>query len=97
MICNRRLGYLALRRKGLIIDLQRVLTSAEVLFFPPENSTIASGEVLKHDLIYHRKGIPVNTILLSPSAHFMADTLFSALNILFRLQNRVLFFTDTKI
>ena len=56
MICNRRLVYLALRRKGLIIDLtdedifgyvqtQRVLTSAEVLFFPPENSTIASGEV----------------------------------------------------
>ena len=75
--------YLALRRKGLIIDLtdedifgyvQRVLTSAEVLFFSPENSTIASGEV--------------NTILLSPSAHSMADarhnTLFSALNIPFR-------------
>ena len=37
--------YLALTRKGLTIDLQRVLTSAEVLFFPPENSTIASGEV----------------------------------------------------
>ena len=44
----------ALRRKGLIIDLtdedifgyvQRVLTSAEVLFFPKKNSTIASGEV----------------------------------------------------
>ena len=45
MICNRRLVYLVLRRKGLIIDLQRVLTSAEVLFFCPENSTIASGEV----------------------------------------------------
>ena len=27
----------------------------------------------KHDLIYYRKGIPVNTILLSPSAHSMAD------------------------
>ena len=55
----------------------------------------------KHDLIYDRKGIPVNTILLSPSAHFMADarhnTLFSALNILFRLQNRLLFCTDTKM
>ena len=49
-------GYLARRRKGLIIDLsdeymrlfayvQRILMSAEVLFFPPENSTIASGEV----------------------------------------------------
>ena len=46
--------YLALRRKGVIIDLtdeyifgyvQRVLTSAEVLFFSPENSTLASGEV----------------------------------------------------
>ena len=46
--------YLALRKKGVIIDLsdeyifgyvQRVLTSAEVLFFPPENSTLASGEV----------------------------------------------------
>ena len=39
----------------------------------------------KHDLIYHRKGIPVNMILLSLSAHFMADarrnTFFSALNI----------------
>ena len=60
---------------------------AEVLFFPPENSTIASGEV--------------NTILLLPSAHAMADarhnTLFSALNIPFRLQNRSLFYTDTKI
>ena len=46
--------YLALRRKGVIIDLsdeyifgyvQRVLTSTEVLLFPPENSTVASGEV----------------------------------------------------
>ena len=87
VICNRRLVYLALRRKGLIIDLQRVLTSAEVLFFAPENSTITSGEVLKHDLIYHRKGIPVNTILLLPSAHSIADarhnTLFSTLNIPF--------------
>ena len=45
---------LRLRRKGLIIDLldeyifgyvQRVLTSTEVLFFSPENSTIGSGEV----------------------------------------------------
>ena len=54
VICNRRHVYLALRRKGLVIDLteedifgyvQRVLTSAEVLFFSPENSTIASGEV----------------------------------------------------
>ena len=53
MICNLSLVYLALRRKGLIIDLtdeyilgyvQRVLTSAEVLFFSPENSTIDSGE-----------------------------------------------------
>ena len=55
----------------------------------------------KHDLIYHRKGIPVNTILLSPSAHSMADarhnTLFRALNIAFRLQNQLLFCTDTKI
>ena len=25
--------------------VQRILTSAEVLFFPPENSTLASGEV----------------------------------------------------
>ena len=42
----------------------------------------------KHDLVYHCKGIPVNTILLSPSAHSMAgarhNTLFSALNIPFR-------------
>ena len=55
MICNRRLVYLALRRKGLIIDLtdeyilfgyvQRVLTSTEALFFSPENSTVTSGEV----------------------------------------------------
>ena len=46
--------YFALRRKGLVIDLtdeyifgyfQRVLTSAEVLFFSPENLTLASGEV----------------------------------------------------
>ena len=55
----------------------------------------------KHDLISHRTGVPVNTILLSPSAHSMADarhnTLFSALNIPFRLQNRLLFCTDTKI
>ena len=45
---------LRLRRKGLIIDLldeyifgyvQRVLTSTEVLFFSPENSTIGFGEV----------------------------------------------------
>ena len=45
--------YLALRKKGVIIDLsdeyifghvQRVLTSAEVLFFPPEKLN-PSGEV----------------------------------------------------
>ena len=109
MICNRRLLYLALRRKGLTIDLtdedifgyvQRVLTSAEVLFFSPRklNHCFWRG---KHDLIYHRKGIPVIPILLLPSAHSMADarhnTLFSALNIPFRLQNQLLFCTDTKI
>ena len=46
--------YLALRRKGVVIDLsdeyifgyvQKVLTSTEVLFFSPENSTLAAGEV----------------------------------------------------
>ena len=41
----------------------------------------------KHELIYYRKGIPVNTILLSPSAHSMADarrnTFITALNIPF--------------
>ena len=71
--------YLALRRKGLIIDLsdeyifgyvQRVLTSAEVFFPRKLNHCFWRG---KHDLVYHRKGIPVNTILLSPSAHSMAD------------------------
>ena len=55
----------------------------------------------KHDLIYHRRGIPVNMLLLSPSALSMADarhnTLFSALNIPFRLQNHLLFCSDTKI
>ena len=54
MICNGRLLYLDQGRKGLLIELldervfayvQKVLTSEEVLFFPPENSTIASGEV----------------------------------------------------
>ena len=49
MICNRRLVYLALRRKGLIIDLtdedifgyvQRVLTSTEVLFFPQKTQPL---------------------------------------------------------
>ena len=96
-------------KRSYIIDLsdeyifgyvQRVLTSAEVLFSPPENSIIASGEV-NTILFITRKGIPVNTILLSPSAHSMADarhdTLFSALNIPFRLQNQLLFCTDTKI
>ena len=68
-------------------------------FFPRKlNNCFWRG---KHDLIYHRKGIPVNTILLLPSAHSMADarhnTLFSALNIRFRLQNRLLFCTETKI
>ena len=100
--------YLALKRKGLITDLsdkyifgyvQRVLTSAEVLFFPRKlNPCFWRG---KHDLIYYLKGILVNTILLSPSTHSMADTrqntLFSALNIPFRLQNHLLFCTDTKI
>ena len=52
--------YLALKRKGLIVDLsdeyifgyvQRVLTS---------NHCFWQG---KHDLIYHHRGIPVNTIL----------------------------------
>ena len=46
--------YLPRRREGLIIDLsdeyifgyvQRVLTSAKVLFFPKKHSTIPSGEV----------------------------------------------------
>ena len=55
MICqSETFVYLARRRKGLIIDrsdeymfgnVQRILTSAEVLFFSLENSTIASGEV----------------------------------------------------
>ena len=50
MICNRILVYLALRRKGnKVIDLtdedifgyvQRVLTSAEVLFFPPKTQPL---------------------------------------------------------
>ena len=49
VICNRRLIYLALRRKGLIIDLtdedifgyvQRVLTSAEVLLFPQKTQPL---------------------------------------------------------
>ena len=66
--------YLVLRRKDEYIFgfLQRVLTSAEVLIFFPRklNPCFWRG---KHDLIYYRKGIPVNTILLSPSAHSMAD------------------------
>ena len=55
MICqSETFVYLARSRKGLIIDrsdeymfgnVQRILTSAEVLFFSLENSTIASGEV----------------------------------------------------
>ena len=32
----------------------------------------------KHDLIYYRKGIPVNTMLLSPTAHSMADARHNA-------------------
>ena len=49
MICNRRLVCLALRRKGLITDpsdeyilgyVQRVLTSAEVLFFPQKTQPL---------------------------------------------------------
>ena len=49
VICNRRLVYLALRRKGLIIDLsdeyifgyvQRVLTRAKVLFFPQKTQPL---------------------------------------------------------
>ena len=78
--------YLALRKKGVIIDLsdeyifgyvQRVLTSAEVLFFSPRklNPCFWRG---KHDLIYYRKGIPVNTMLLSPTAHSMADARHNA-------------------
>ena len=66
--------YLALRRIGLI-DLsdeyifgyvQKVLTSAEVLFFPRKLNHCFWR--VKHDFIYHRKGIPVNTIFISVSA-----------------------------
>ena len=46
----------------------------------------------KHDLIYHRKGIPINTVLfISPSAHSMVDarcnTFFTALNIPFESEH----------
>ena len=72
--------------------VQRLLTSAEVLFPPPPRKLNHCFWRGKHDLIYDPKGLPVNTILLLPSAHPMADvrnnTLISALNIPFRLQNR---------
>ena len=65
--------------------VQRVLTSAEVFFFPRKlNPCFWRG---KHELIYYRKGIPVNTTLLSTLAHSIADarcnTFITALNIPF--------------